>query len=74
MNEKCFGMKPSGKCRILNGRCPGYGACAFYKPRWMYERDLRLAIQRISRMPLDRQRYLADKYYRGTMPWKGAHR
>lgn len=74
MNETCFGMKHFGKCSALIGRCPGYAACVFYKPIWKYEQDLRLADQRICRMPPEHQQYIADKYYQGNMPWKGAQK
>lgn len=70
MNERCFAMK-CGECRVLDSKCPGYAACSFYKPKWKYEKDQRLAYVKLAALPFDRQTYIADKYFGGKMPWEG---
>lgn len=69
MNEKCFAMN-KGTCRVLTCNCPGYAACRFYKPRWKYEQDRKKTNLRLSRMPIQKQMEIADKYYKGNMPWR----
>lgn len=71
MNEKCFALQRNGKCRAVDGNCPGHAACAFYKPRWKFEKDQRLAYCKLAALPGERQREIADKYYGGRMPWEG---
>lgn len=60
----------NGSCRALDGNCPGYAGCGFYKPRWKYEKDRRLMQVRLRALPLDRQQKIADKYFKGAMPWR----
>ena len=69
MNEKCFAMN-RGTCRALTCNCPGYAACGFYKPRWKLEKEQRLVNRRLSRMPIQKQMKIAEKYYKGEMPWR----
>lgn len=69
MNEKCFAMK-NGACRALVSNCPGYGVCGFYKPRWKYEKDRQLMNARLRVLPMDHQQEIADKYFKGAMPWR----
>lgn len=69
MNEKCFALK-NGRCRALEGNCPGYAACGFYRPRWKYELDQKKINVRLSRLPIQKQTEIADKYYKGNMPWR----
>ena len=70
MNERCFAMQRGGKCRALTVNCPGYAACGFYKPRWKYEKDQRMAYTKLRALPMDRQQEIADKYFKGAMPWR----
>lgn len=71
MNEKCFGLRKGSECAVLEkGICHGnYDSCPFYKPKWMAERDKKNTLRIIARMPPERQREIADKYYQGKMPW-----
>lgn len=61
----------NGGCRALDGNCPGYAACGFYKPCWKYEKDQRMAYGKLRALPMDRQQEIADKYFKGAMPWRG---
>ncbi|MBR3873504.1 MAG: hypothetical protein IKJ26_04955 [Clostridia bacterium] len=72
MNEKCFALRRSGRCGALTSPfCTGYATCPFYKPKWMHERDTERTNRKLSALPLEEQLYIASKYYRGWMPWKG---
>lgn len=70
MNEKCFALQRNGKCRAVVGNCPGYGSCVFYKPRWKFEKEQRLALMKLSALPAEKQTIIADKYYGGKMLWE----
>ena len=70
MDERCFAMK-RGQCDALSVKgCPGYAKCGFYKPRWKQRADLDGLCARLSRLPPEYQRYIAEKYYKGKMSWK----
>lgn len=80
MNEKCFGLKVSNKGRTVcsvrevnpgkgSPQCIGYQQCPFYKPKWKHDQSRKKALQRISKLPLDVQMHIAEKYYEGEMPW-----
>lgn len=71
MNERCFAMRRRNGCGALNGNCPGYAACGFYKPRWKQEREQNRINARLSRLPMEMQYAIAEKYFEGRMPWKG---
>lgn len=63
-------MQRGGRCRALDGNCPGYAACRFYKPQWKQEKERRLVHARLRALPMERQQAIADKYYKGAMPWR----
>jgi len=69
MNEKCFALK-NGKCRALEGNCPGYAACKFYKPKWKLEKEQKQANRKLSALTMERQQHIADLYFKGRMPWR----
>ena len=70
MNEKCFALQRNGECRALDrdrrGPCP----CVFYKPVWKHKKEQRLAHQKLTALSVEKQMYIADKYYAGCMPWE----
>ena len=75
MNEKCFALrKLPGKppaCSCLDGdNCLGHTACPFYKPVWMHERDIERKYKKLASLSEHDQRRIANKYYRGLMPWR----
>ena len=70
MNERCFALQATGRCRALDVNCPGHAACAFYKPRWKHEKDQQLAYCKIAALPVERQQSISQKYYKGLMPWE----
>ena len=74
MNEKCFAMKKfmthSGNCLCLEGNCPGYAVCPFYKPVWKFQHDLEIKYAKLAALPERRQQHIAYKYYHGLMPWR----
>lgn len=59
-----------GSCRALDGNCPGYSGCGFYKPRWKYDKDQRMAYEKLRDLPMEQQQDIADKYFKGAMPWR----
>ena len=71
MNDKCFALRARGVCGALNGSCPGYEGCAFYKPKRRQEEDQRQVDARLRRLPRETQQLIADKYFNGDMPWRG---
>lgn len=72
MNDKCFALRARSMCSALSGSCPGYTTCAFYKPKRRQEADQRRANARLRRLPLKTQQCIAEKYFNGEMPWRGA--
>lgn len=70
MNEKCFALQRNGRCRAIDGNCPGPCICVFYKPIRRYEREMRLVYAKLSSLPVEKQMHIADKYYAGCMPWE----
>ena len=74
MNEKCFALKKvktrTGNCACREGNCTGYSICPFYKPVWKFQRGLELKYAKLSALPEAKQRHIANKYYRGLMPWR----
>ena len=72
MNDKCFALRARGVCGALSGNCSGYVGCAFYKLKRQQEADQRRANARLRRLPMEQQRMIADKYFSGEMPWRGA--
>lgn len=71
MNDKCFALRDRGVCSALSGNCPGYTACAFYKPKRQHQADQRRASARLRRLPLRTQQRIAETYFSGEMPWRG---
>ena len=69
MDERCFAMH-WGECSALKVHCPGRQACAFYKPRWLMEKEQRRIYRRLNCLPMERQAQIAEKYYDGEMPWR----
>ena len=72
MNERCFAHRRNGKCAALTcEQCAGYAVCSFYKPIWKQAQDVARVNQRLNRLPIQKQRAIAEKYHNGEMPWKG---
>ena len=72
MNERCCAHRRNGKCVALTGeQCAGYTVCAFYKPVWKHAQDAARINQRLNRLPIQKQRAIAEKHHNGEMPWKG---
>ena len=71
-DKQCFAINDKGKCgATAGGSCAGYGNCPLYKPRWLQQLDLKQAHARLRALPEDTQMDIAEKYYRGKMPWRG---
>ena len=71
MNEKCFALRKQLKCAATcYERCIGYLNCPLHKPIWKQEESIQKSYQRFNQMPLYEQMAIADKYYRGKMPWR----
>ena len=71
MSDKCFALRARGVCGALSGNCPGFAACAFYKPKRRQEADQRHANERLRRLPPETQQRIAEKYFSGEMPGRG---
>ena len=70
MNEKCFARQKNGACAAVTCNCPGYAACVFYKPMWRWKQDQEAHARMLRRLSEERQVCIAEKYYRGRMPWR----
>ena len=75
--EICFGFIPPEErkkqdeaCRALEGACPGFDDCLFYKNAKRHEADRLEAYKRLSMLPEKKQAHIALMYYRGKMPWR----
>lgn len=72
MNEpKCFAEVPErGKCAILIlPECKGHENCSMYKTEEQAELDRKKAFERIAKLPLVKQEYIAGTHYNNKMPW-----
>lgn len=71
MKDKCFGMNVRGNCTCLASKeCVGFDVCPFYKSRAKAEADREKADARLRSLSAEHQTAIADKYYRGMMPWR----
>lgn len=71
MSEECFGKASRYPCGVLDVQvCVGEGRCPFYKPAWRFERDRRLAYERIRTLSAERRAEIAGKYMQGRTPWQ----
>lgn len=74
MNERCFALKEKMGhppfCACCEGNCPGHTACAFYKPVWRFQHEREKKYARLAALPEMMQEHIANKYYRGMMPWR----
>ena len=73
MNNKCFALRRGKYCCALSVKnCSGCEKCEFRKRPWEHERDLEAANIRLCSLPEEMQMRIAQKYYGGKMPWRGA--
>ncbi len=71
MNKMCFAMDADHECTVLEKRkCVGFTSCVFYKTCEKAQKDAERANERISALPMENQQVIADKYYKGKMPWR----
>lgn len=71
MSEECFGKAGRYPCGVLDvPACVGEDRCPFYKPSWRFERDRRLAYERIRTLSAERRAAIAGKYMQGRTPWQ----
>jgi hypothetical protein len=71
VNTSCFACK-GGKCVALAPAPCRYKRprpCPFFKTQARIDREQRWICEQHAAKPAERQRYIADKYYDGTMPW-----
>lgn len=69
MNNRCFALNEYNHCQVLTVvKCPG-SRCSFYKTPEQAEESRRKANARLASLEEEHQRHIADKYYRGKMPW-----
>lgn len=60
------------ECSALSRfRCKGGKPCSLYQTEDDLERSKQKAIKRLCSLPEDRQTEIADRLFRGHMPWKG---
>ena len=72
--ESCFAYMPgmNGKwmCKSLNRDCDGHDEkCSFYMTDDAAFKSREAALMRLMSLPLAQQKYIADVYYQGMMPW-----
>ena len=65
--EKCFAEKKRGCGAVIGGRnCEG---CPFYKTEEQQKASLEKAYERMRSLSAEMQRYYANLYHNGQMPW-----
>ncbi len=68
MND-CFALNKQKGCGILTvPACTGE-SCPFYKSKGELKDERRMANHRLASLSAIEQRYIADKYFDGKMPW-----
>ena len=74
VNERCFALRKNRKrasaCVCLEGGCPGHAVCPFYKPVWKHEHEIEKKYAKLAALPEMEQLRIAQKYYKGHMPWR----
>jgi hypothetical protein len=69
MENRCFGLNKYNQCQVLTVvNCPGI-SCSFYKTPEQAEESRRKANARLASLDKAYQKFIADTYYRGKMPW-----
>lgn len=65
----CIGYELKKPCALLTiNRCLGLG-CVFFKTPEQARQKKARAMKRLASLDIFKQRYIADKYYAGQMPW-----
>ena len=75
MAEMCFALKMTHKGRLafkatVNDCDVQDGECPFYKTPIQHMASNERCYMRIASLPAYQQQAIADKYYRGEMPWR----
>ena len=76
--ETCFAYIPPEErgrssnyvCKAIDGGCPGFDKCSFYKPISKHILDVQKVYERINTFTPVQQIAIAEKHYDGKMPWK----
>jgi hypothetical protein len=69
MENKCFAFLVKGRCRALYGNSSCGEKCPFYKTADQMRDELRRVYIRLTALDIDRQAYIANKYYNGERIW-----
>jgi len=69
MNTNCFACR-GGECIALKPTRACCDGCRFFKTKRRATTDRKRAKALIAAKPLADQKYIAGKYYQGTMPWR----
>lgn len=65
----CMALSDNGKCsRLTVSTCLGQ-VCTIKQTHKEYMDSVQFANHRLSRLDSSIQKHIADKYYRGNMPW-----
>jgi hypothetical protein len=65
----CMGLSKTGKCVWLASKaCIGKN-CRFMRSEEECRNSLMYTFQRLASLDDEKQRYIAEKYYRGRKPW-----
>lgn len=68
MNKKCFGYA-EGSCKILTTPICRTRTCKFFKTQEQLNSCINKKFERIRKLSPDRQSFISEQYYNGTMPW-----
>jgi len=69
MND-CFALNKQKGCGILTVQACMGELCPFYKSRERLKKERQKANRRLASLSAIEQRYIADKYFDGKMPWQ----
>lgn len=70
MKNKCYAFSGQKQCRILAvKKCTG-SSCSFFKTAEQYKESFKKANVRLASLDKEKQKYIAEKYYNGKMPWQ----
>lgn len=70
INNKCVAHTRGNGCKILTvKKCIGE-SCPFAKTKEQIEASCEKSFKRLASIDKELQRYIAEKYYGGKMPWK----
>lgn len=70
MENKCYACFGQKQCKILHVKKCTSSRCSFFKTTEHHQESFKMANARLASLDKEQQKYIAQKYYKGKMPWQ----